>query len=95
MDLKLNGLNTTKQSSHKSDLQKKRLKKACDEFSAYFVKQMLSSMRKTVQKDDFLNGGNSEEIFKDMLDLEYAKNMTKNKQLGLSELLYNKLSKNI
>lgn len=95
MEFKINHINTGLNTKKTPDRQKKRLRKACDEFSAYFAKQMLSSMRKTVQKNDLLNGGNSEEIFKDMLDMEYAKDMTKSKQLKLSEILFKRLSKNI
>ena len=40
-----------------------RLKKACSDLEAIFIKQMLDSMRKTVNKSGFLDGGMAENIF--------------------------------
>ncbi len=68
------------------------LYKACVDFEALFVKQMLDVMRKTVQKDGLLNGGASEEIFQDMLYDEYARKMAETAQFGLSDLIYRQVS---
>jgi len=38
--------------------------------------QMLSSMRKTVHKTSYFNGGRAEEVFQGQLDQELAKNLT-------------------
>lgn len=63
------------------------------ELESYFVKQMISSMRKTVTKsalggDDF--GG---KIYEDMLFDEYSAAMTKNAGFGLADQIYLQLSK--
>ncbi len=68
------------------------LYKACVDFEALFVKQMLDVMRKTVQKDGLLDGGVSEEVFQDMLYGEYARKMAETAQFGLSDLIYRQLS---
>ena len=64
------------------------LYKACLDFEAIFIKQMLNVMRKTVQKDGLLDGGLSEDIFEDMLYDEYAKKMAQTAQFGLAETMY-------
>jgi flagellar protein FlgJ len=64
------------------------LYKACLDFEAIFIKQMLNVMRKTVQKEGLLDGGLSEDIFEDMLYDEYAKKMAETAQFGLAETMY-------
>ncbi len=71
-----------------SDLE---LKEACQQFEAIFVKQMLSSMRSSVQKSGFINGGMSEKIFEDMLFDEYANKMSQSGQFGLGDQIYNQM----
>lgn len=69
------------------------LYKACQDFEAIFIKQMLDVMRKTVHKrDDLLNGGMSQDIFEGMLYDEYAKKMAETAQFGLSDMIYRQLS---
>jgi peptidoglycan hydrolase FlgJ len=54
--------------------QKPELRKAFDAFvGETFFGQMLSSMRKTVGKPAYFNGGRAEEIFQQQLDQTMAK----------------------
>ncbi len=69
------------------------LYKACQDFEALLIKQMLDSMRKTVRKEDsLLNGGMSQDIFEGMLYDEYAKKMAETAQFGLAEMIYRQVS---
>ena len=69
------------------------LYKACQDFEALFIKQMLDAMRKTVHKeDDMLGGGLSQDVFEDMLYDEYAKKMAETAQFGLSDTIYRQVS---
>ncbi len=69
------------------------LYKACQDFEALFIKQMLDAMRKTVNKEeDMLNGGMSQDIFEGMLYDEYAKKMAETAQFGLSDMIYRQVS---
>jgi len=67
--------------------------KACQDFEALFIKQMLDAMRKTVNKsDDLLKGGMGQDIFEGMLYDEYAKKMAETAQFGLAEMIYRQVS---
>ena len=68
------------------------LKKACADFEAIFIKQMLDSMRKTVDKSDVVERGMAEDIFEDMLYQEYAKAMAQTANLGIADMMYKQLS---
>ena len=69
-----------------------KLKEACSDFEAIFIKQMLDSMRKTVQKTGMTDGGYAEELYQDMLYDQYAEKMAKTAHLGVAELMYRQLS---
>lgn len=75
---------------HKIDKNSK-LYKASQEFEALFVKQMLDTMRKTINKTGLLDGGYAEDIFEDMLFDKYALKIAENGNLGLSDTLYRQL----
>ncbi|MBM7622912.1 rod-binding protein [Sporohalobacter salinus] len=70
----------------------KELKKVTKQFSSIFVGLMLKEMRKTIPDSGYLDGGLKEDIFKDMLDRKYAKEISNSKQLKLAEKLYQQLS---
>jgi peptidoglycan hydrolase FlgJ len=73
--------------------QKKKLMDACIESESLFVNQMLKQMRNTIHKGEILNGGQTEEIFTDMLYDQYSLNISKNANLGLAKQMYDQLSK--
>ncbi len=71
----------------------KKLYDACVDFEAIFVKQMLDSMRDTVEKNGLLDGGFAEGIYEDMLYEKYAETMAHSADFGIARLLYNQLAK--
>jgi len=79
------------------NLQKEKMKKklmdACIESESLFVNQMLKQMRNTIHKGDILNGGQTEEIFTDMLYDQYSLNISKSANLGIAKQMYDQLSK--
>lgn len=70
----------------------KKLKETCQEFEAMFIKQMLNSMKKTVNKSGLIKENMGEEVFDDMLYDEYAKNMSLTSDFGISEMMYKQLA---
>ena len=71
------------------------LYKACLDFEAIFIKQMLNSMRKTVEKSGLLDGGMAEDIFEDMLYDEYAAKMATTANFGLAAMIYGQLQPSV
>lgn len=68
---------------------KKELYETAQEFQSMFIKMMLSSMRKTLNKDnDMLHGGTTQEIFEDMLYDERSKAMAKSASFPIAKEIY-------
>ena len=68
------------------------LRSVAEDFEALFVKQMLGSMRSTLDPEsDLLHGGLSQDIFEDMLYDEYARVMAKTGSIGIADMIYNQL----
>lgn len=55
-----------------SDKQRLQAKKVSQDFEALVVGMMLKSMRETVGKDKLTGGGHGEDVYRSMLDQEYA-----------------------
>ena len=72
-----------------------KLKNACKDFEAILINNMLSAMRKTINKEKFLGGGLKQEIFESMYDQEISSIIAHGKKtMGLGEMLYKQVSKN-
>lgn len=67
--------------------QQAKLQKAAKSFESFFVYQMIQSMRKTVTKTDFLNGGFAEDTFTGLLDQQYADSTAGN--FGIAKAIVN------
>lgn len=73
-----------------------KLKAACQEIEAIFVYEMLKQMRASIPKGGLIPEGTGEKIYRDMLDEEYSKIISKSPDnLGLSDLLYQQLRRNL
>jgi len=68
-----------------------KAKKVAQEFEALFVGMMLKSMRETVGKDKLTGGGHGEEIYRSLLDQEYAKTLAERGGTGLTAMLERQL----
>jgi flagellar protein FlgJ len=67
-----------------------RLRTVAEDFEAIFVKQMLESMRSTLNPDNRLvDTGMAGEIYDDMLYDEYAQIMAKSGGFGLADMIVN------
>ena len=69
------------------------LKKAACDFEAVFVKQLLDIMDSTVQKSEFMRGGQAENIFKSMMNEEISKEIASSpsSSFGLAEQVYKQM----
>jgi len=68
-------------------------RKVAKEFESLFVGMMLKSMRETTGKDKLTNGGHGEEVYRSLLDQEYAKAMTERGGVGLAAMVEQQLRK--
>lgn len=67
------------------------IRKVAREFEALMVNEMLKSMRATVQRDSLLGGRSSEDIYRSMLDQEYAAAIASQGGVGLAPLIEREL----
>jgi len=64
------------------------LYEACLGVETILVKNMISSMRSTVQKSGLIEEGFAGKMYEDMLYDEYAREYTKNANFGMADMLY-------
>lgn len=67
------------------------IKSSSEEFEAMFLEIMLRTMREAVPKSGLVDGGNAEDIYRGMLDFEYAKMMAAQRNSGIAESLEKEL----
>jgi flagellar protein FlgJ len=68
-----------------------KLYQLCLELETFLVKNLLTSMRNTVQKSGFVDDSFAGKMYEDMLYDEYAKDYTKSANFGLAEQAYRQL----
>jgi Rod binding domain-containing protein len=61
------------------------IRKVAEEFESLFLGLVLKSMRDTVMKSGLVDGGNAEDIYRSMLDTEYAKIMASQRHTGIAD----------
>lgn len=72
--------------------EKLKLQRAVKEFESVFVGYMLKSMRNTIEKADNPTEGFGADLMEGMFDAELAKHVSKSGNLGLADMLYQKLT---
>lgn len=73
----------------------KKLLEQCKQLEAVFVNMMFKQMQSTVDKSKLIDGGFGEEVYNDMLTEKYSEEATKGKGIGLAQVMFKQLSKNI
>jgi flagellar protein FlgJ len=67
------------------------LEKACRDFESLFVNYMLKQMRETVPQNGLFGGGQAERMYTSMMDEEVAKEISKQRGLGLAPMMYRQM----
>jgi flagellar protein FlgJ len=70
-----------------------KLYQLCLELETFLVKNLLTSMRSTVQKSGLIEQGFAGKMYEDMLYDEYAKVIAQNANFGLAEQAYSQLQR--
>lgn len=71
----------------------KAVKKVAQEFEAIFIGMMMKSMRETVGKNEVISGGHGEEVFRSLLDQEYANTAAASGGTGLASMIEKELTR--
>jgi Rod binding domain-containing protein len=77
----------------KEGIDREKLKKACTEFEALFVQEILKFMRQTVPKSDLAGPGGGKEVYQSLMDQELSKSLAKKGGLRIGELVYRQMSR--
>ena len=72
----------------------KKLREACEGFESIFIQKMWQEMRNTLPKTNMLQG-REEQYWQSMYDQELAKSMTAAGGIGLADMMYAQLSRNL
>lgn len=70
----------------------RKLYDTCVEMESLLWKQVLNSMKKTINKVKLIDGGQGEEIFSDFLYDEYASMMAKNSGTDIATTMFKQMS---
>ncbi|WP_432407009.1 rod-binding protein [Wukongibacter sp. M2B1] len=81
--------------SAKSSNDDEKLQATCKQFESMLLNMLMKSMRKTVVDGGLIEKSHAREMFEGMLDEEIAKEASKEKGIGLAELMYKQLSKGV
>ena len=73
------------------------LMKVCKEFESYFLEQVFKEMNKTVPKSDYSSQSTSNlvDYFKENTIKELASQSTEQNRLGLAQMLYEQMKRNV
>ena len=75
------------------DTENRELRKTCREFESLLITEMLKSMRATVPESDLFGSKEKEEIFRSMLEVETAKQVSQTGSFKLGDIIYDQLSR--
>ena len=62
------------------------IRKTAEQFEAYFIQQMMKTMRESIEKSDLVDGGNMD-MYQDLMDKEVSLSMAKRGGMGLADML--------
>lgn len=66
---------------------------AAEEFEAFFLSQFLNSMTSGIETDETFGGGESEKIFRSLLNDEYSRSMSRQGGVGIADAVYRDMLK--
>jgi peptidoglycan hydrolase FlgJ len=64
----------------------KAVRKTAEQFEAYFIQQMMKTMRESIEKSDLVEGGNME-MYQDLMDKEVSLSMAKRGGMGMADMM--------
>jgi flagellar protein FlgJ len=68
------------------------LREATQEFESLFVAQLMQTMRRTALEGGLMTAGSGQQLFREMLDQETARQVAYSGGFGIGEILYRQLA---
>jgi peptidoglycan hydrolase FlgJ len=78
-----------------SEVEQKRLRKACEGFEAIFTSYLFKSMRESGFKAEGEDSSGSMGMYEEMMDGTLASELSQNGGLGLAKMLYSQLKSKV
>lgn len=94
LQARLSGLGDLNGNKLSPEAKAKKLREACEGFESVFIQKMWQEMRNTLPKNGLLQS-RDERFWQDMYDQELAKSMTSAGGIGLADMMYEQLSRNL
>lgn len=69
------------------------LRSSCREFEAIYVQQMYKTMRKSIPDSGMFQKGMAEDVYREMIDMERAKQTAAGDGTGIGKAMYEQLVK--
>lgn len=91
---KVRGLNESSSSRLTPEQKERKLREACQGFESIFIQKMWQQMRATLPQNGLLHS-RDEKMWQDMYDQELAKSMAGAGGIGLADMMYEQLSRNL
>jgi peptidoglycan hydrolase FlgJ len=79
----------------KKDKDLKALRESTREFEAIYMNEMLKSMRKTIPEGGLFEKDVADDIYEEMLDMEYAKQTAAGEGMGLGKAMFDQMKVHI
>ena len=76
-----------------NDSKLKSLRKSCREFEAIYINEMYKTMRKTVPDSGLFKKDMADTLYREMLDMEMARQTAAGDGLGIGKAMYEQLKK--
>ena len=74
-------------SAGKKGIDREKLKKACADFEALFIQQLLKFMRQAAPSKALLGNGPGTEIYQSLMDQEMSNHLAKRSGIGLGDMM--------
>lgn len=91
---RVRGLNESSSSRLTPEQKERKLREACQGFESIFIQKMWQQMRATLPQNGLLHS-RDEKMWQDMYDQELAKSMAGAGGIGLADMMYEQLSRNL
>ncbi len=73
----------------------KKLYAACQDLEAVFLGTLFQTMRKSIPQGGFIKQSFGEDVYQSMLFDEYAKEVSRTDSLGIAQILFSQLGKQL